>query len=81
MDAAELSRFMDVPLEVEAQVEGPRLRVSDLLALRTGSVIETDRPAGGNVDILAGASPLGVGELTAARGKVVVRVVRFRGDK
>jgi flagellar motor switch/type III secretory pathway protein FliN len=81
MDATELARFMDVPLEIEALVEGPGLRVRDLLALKTGSVIETGLPAGDNVDVLAGRSPLGLGELTSSRGKVVVRMLSFRGDE
>jgi flagellar motor switch/type III secretory pathway protein FliN len=72
---------MEVPLEVEALLEGPRLRVRDLLALKAGSVIETALPVGGNVDILAGQSRLGVGELTASRGRVVVRMLRFRGER
>jgi flagellar motor switch/type III secretory pathway protein FliN len=81
MEATDLARFMDVPLEVEALVEGPRLRVRDLLALKTGSVIETGRLAGENVDVLAGKSPLGVGELAASRGRIIVRILRFQGDK
>ena len=81
MDVTELARFMDVPLEIEALVEGPRLRVGDLLALQTGSVIETTMPAGENIDVFAGQSPLGVGELTASRGRVIVRILRFRGDR
>ena len=81
MEAIDLTRFMEVPLEVEALVEGPRLRVRDLLALRVGSVIETDRLAGENVDVVAGKSPLGVGELSAAHGKAIVRVLRFRGEE
>jgi flagellar motor switch/type III secretory pathway protein FliN len=81
METADFSRFMEVPLEVEALVEGPRLRVRELLALRVGSVIETSRLAGENVDVVAGKSPLGVGELTALHGKAVVRVLRFRGEE
>jgi flagellar motor switch/type III secretory pathway protein FliN len=81
MDATELARFIDIPLEVEAVVEGRRLSVRDLLALKAGSVIETQLPAGENVNVHAGQSPLGLGELTASRGKIVVRLLRFRGDK
>ncbi|MGD1070277.1 MAG: FliM/FliN family flagellar motor switch protein [Bryobacteraceae bacterium] len=81
MEATELARFMDVPLEIEAQIEGPRLHVRDLLDLKAGSVIETSLQAGENVDVIAGHSVLGVGELTAAGGKVVVRMLRFRGDE
>ena len=81
MEATDFTRFMEVPLEVEAVVEGPRLRVRELLALRVGSVIETSRLAGENVDVVAGKTLLGVGELTASRGKAIVRVLRFRGEE
>ena len=80
MDAIDLARFMDVPLDVEALIEGPPLCVRDLLALRNGSVIETNLPAGENIGILAGKSPLGIGELAAARGRVIVRLLRVQGE-
>jgi flagellar motor switch protein FliM len=81
MNLTRLARFMDVPLEIEALVEGPRLRVRDLLALKTGNIIETALPAGENIELRAGRSPLGAGELGASGGKVIVRVIRFRGDE
>ena len=81
MEATDLARFMDVPLEVEAVIEGPRLSVRDLLALRNGSIIETNLPAGENVGILAGKSPLGIGELATARGRAIVRLLRVQGEK
>jgi flagellar motor switch/type III secretory pathway protein FliN len=81
MEAIALARFMDVPLEVEALIEGPKLSVRDLLALKTGSVIQTALPAGENVNVLAGQSRFGAGELTASRGRVVVRMLSFRGDR
>jgi len=81
MDTPDLAPFMDVPLEIEVLIEGPRLCVRDLLALKVGSVVETERPAGENVAVLAGNSPLGVGELTASHGFVVVRMLSFRGDE
>ena len=37
--------------------------------------------AGENVDAVAGKTLLGVGELTASRGKAIVRVLRFRGEE
>jgi flagellar motor switch/type III secretory pathway protein FliN len=81
MDFTELARFMDVPLEIEALVEGPKLRVRDLIALKTGDIIETALPAGENIEVRAGQSPLGAGELAASSGKVIVRVIRFQGDE
>jgi flagellar motor switch/type III secretory pathway protein FliN len=81
MELTQLARFMDVPLEIEALVEGPKMRVRDLLALKTGNIIETAVSAGENVEVRAGRSPLGAGELAASSGKVIVRVIRFRGDE
>lgn len=81
MEASELARFMEVPLEIEALVEGRKLRVRDLLALKAGSVVETQLPAGDNVNVVAGQTPLGVGELTSSSGKVVVRLLRILGDE
>jgi flagellar motor switch/type III secretory pathway protein FliN len=81
METLDLSRFMDIPLQIEALIDGPRMRVRDLLALKAGSVIETARPAGENVDVLAGHSLLGLGELSGAGGKVIVRILMFRGDR
>jgi flagellar motor switch/type III secretory pathway protein FliN len=81
MDPTQLARFMDIPLEIEALVEGPRLRVRDLLSLTAGNVIETTLPAGENINVVAAQSLLGAGELAVSSGKVVVRILRFRGDE
>jgi len=72
--------FDDVPVEVEAAIPGPELRVSELLALRVGSVISTDWPAGENMAILAGAVRIGCGELSHATRGTIVRMVRFGGE-
>jgi flagellar motor switch/type III secretory pathway protein FliN len=81
MENSELGRFMEVPLEIEALLEGPRLSVRDVLFLKSGSIIETQLRAGENVQVLAGGSALGLGELTSSRGKVVVRMLTFRGGE
>lgn len=70
---------MGVPLPVEAVIEGPRLRISDLLALRAGSIVATLLPAGENVGVRAGGSEIGAGELTAMDGRLAVRMLSFHG--
>jgi len=72
-----MAPFMGVPLTVEAVVEGPRLKISDLLALRSGSVIATRLPAGESVGVRAGGSEIGAGELTVVDGRLAVRMVDF----
>jgi flagellar motor switch/type III secretory pathway protein FliN len=74
-----MAPFLGVPLTVEAVVEGPRLKISDLLALRAGSVIATTLSAGESVGVRAGGAEIGAGELTALDGRLAVRMLDFHG--
>ena len=78
-DLDQVAHLLDVPLEVEAVVEGSPLRVSQLLELAVGSMVVSPRAAGETVDVLAGQSFLGNGELARANGNRVVRMVSFKG--
>lgn len=77
-DSTEVAHLADIPLEVEALVAGPVLRVGELLALGVGSVLATSHPAGGNVEIFVGGAYVGAGELARATGRRVVRMVQFK---
>lgn len=79
-DLAQVGHLLDIPLEVEAVVEGYALRVSEVLELAVGSLVVTGRAAGENVDVLAGRTLLGSGELARANGHRVVRMVNFKGE-
>jgi len=76
---AQVGHLLDIPLEVEAVVEGRALCVSELLELTVGSLVVSGRAAGESVDILAGRTLLGSGELARANGHRVVRMVSFKG--
>jgi len=78
-NTTQAAHLLDIPLEVEAVVEGNPLRVSALLELTVGSLVLSGRAAGENVDVLAGESLLGSGELARANGHRVVRMVNFKG--
>lgn len=80
MHSLELARFPDVVLQVDAGLNGPVLKIDDLLALRAGSVILTGCPAGENVIVTAGQTPLGVGELGCLKGKAIVRLLGFGSE-
>jgi flagellar motor switch/type III secretory pathway protein FliN len=77
MDALDLARFPDLVLQVDAGLDGPILKINDLLALRQGSVILSGRPAGENVNVTAGRAPLGTGELGCFKGRAIVRMLSF----
>ena len=76
---AQVAHLLDIPLEVEAVVESRALRVSELLELTVGSLVVSGRAAGENVDVMAGRTLLGSGELARGNGHRVVRMVNFKG--
>jgi len=79
-DQAEIAHLLDLPLELEATLAGPALRVEELLALEVGSIIPTRAAAGESIDIFAAGAYIGSGELGGAHGKTVVRMVRFNDN-
>jgi len=77
-DHPEIAHLLDLPLALEATLTGPALRVEELLALEVGSIIPTSSAAGESVDVFASGAYIGSGELGAAHGQTVVRMVRFK---
>jgi flagellar motor switch/type III secretory pathway protein FliN len=76
-----LAPYMGMPLPVEAVIDGPSLKVKDLVALAAGSVIATSVPAGDNVQVRAGGSAIGAGELAAPGGNLIVRMLVVKGKR
>jgi flagellar motor switch/type III secretory pathway protein FliN len=81
MDSLDLARFPDIVLRVDAGLEGPVLKIDELLALRPGSIILTGRAAGANVTVTAGQAFLGTGELGCSTGRTVVRMLSFGAEE
>ena len=79
VDLQNWAHLLDISFGVEASLEGPTLRVRELLTWNVGSVVTTARAAGEDIDIFAGDAHIGAGELAASDGKIVVRMVRVRG--
>jgi flagellar motor switch/type III secretory pathway protein FliN len=80
MDSLDLARFPDIVFKVDAALDGPVLKIDELLALRPGSVVLTGRPSGGNVTVTAGQAFFGTGELGCSRGKATVRMLSFGSE-
>jgi flagellar motor switch/type III secretory pathway protein FliN len=74
-DPDQFAWLEDVPVEVEAAIAGPTLRVGQILALEEGSVISTSLPAGETVEIFAAGAPIGGGELSNSGSRTSVRMV------
>jgi flagellar motor switch/type III secretory pathway protein FliN len=73
----QFSLLNDVPVDIEAAVAGPKMRVSEILALRPGSVISTGLRAGASIDVFAGRARIGAGEFSSNGQREVIRMVRF----
>jgi flagellar motor switch/type III secretory pathway protein FliN len=79
-DPFDPARFPNLVLTVDAGLNGPTLRVDEILALRAGSLVMTGRPAGENLVVTAGQAPLGKGELGCFRGTAIVRMLSFGSE-
>ena len=76
-DTDQLAHLADVTVELRAEVERRTVRFRDLLLLRLGSVLKTDRSATDRVALLVGECRIGAGEITLTGGKTFVRVLEL----
>jgi flagellar motor switch protein FliN len=74
----EIAHLADVPLDVEIELARRIMSVRDILSLVQGSVIRMPRSAGENIDILAGGTLIGSGEIVIIEETVGVRITDFR---
>jgi flagellar motor switch protein FliN/FliY len=72
--AGDLAKLADVTLNVTVELGRTRLKVKDLLALGTGSVVELDRIAGAPVDILVNGTLIARGDVVVVDDELGVRV-------
>ena len=77
-DCQGFAHLLDVPLLVEAIVPSPTLTVGELLQLQVGSVFTTARPSAETVDLFAGETYVGAGELVESGGYAAMQMVRFK---
>ena len=65
----------DIPLRLSVEVGSTSLRLSELLDLAEGSVVELDRQANELLDILVNGTLVARGEVVTVGGKFGIRVV------
>jgi len=66
--------LMDVALEVSVELGRAHMSIADILALRTGSVIELDKLAGEPVDVSVNGTLVARGEVVVVDEKFGVRI-------
>lgn len=67
----------DVPLEVEAELGRPVLTLRELMALRPGTILTLNRPAGENLEVRAGGVLIGYGEVVVVENAAAIRLTDF----
>jgi flagellar motor switch protein FliN/FliY len=67
--------LQDIPLRLSVEVGSTSLRLSDLMDLNSGSVVELDRQSNELLDILVNGTLVAKGEVVTVNGKFGIRVV------
>jgi flagellar motor switch protein FliN/FliY len=69
--------FADVPVEVEIDLDRRMMRLRDILALTTGSIIAMPKAAGDYLDIYVAGAPVGRGEVVVLEKNIGIRIAMF----
>jgi flagellar motor switch protein FliN/FliY len=73
-EAQNLDLLMNVSLGVSAELGRCTMRVSDVLKLGKGSIVELDRAAGAPIDVLVNDRLVARGEVVAVEDRYGVRL-------
>lgn len=74
----EIGVMADVPIEIQVDLDRQIMRLGEVLDLEEGSVIQTDRSAGENIDVYIGGILGGSGEIVVTENTIGVRITDFR---
>ena len=72
---ANYALLADIPLRLSVEVGSTSLRLSELMDLNAGSVVELDRQANELLDIMVNGTLVAKGEVVTVNGKFGIRVV------
>ena len=73
----EVAHIANIPIEVEVQLDQRWMKLSEILSLEEGSIIEMQRSAGDNIDIYIGARLAAFGEIVIIESIMGVRITDF----
>lgn len=74
----EIAPIQDVPLEIGVELDRHTMTIREILELSVGSVIQTHRSAGENIDIYVGRTLVAHGEIVIVENSMGVRITNFR---
>ncbi|MCP5119822.1 MAG: hypothetical protein GY953_54180 [bacterium] len=73
----QVAHLADIPIEIEVELDRQLMTVRQILGLDRGSVIQLDRSAGENIDILIGEALVAFGEIVILEEHMGVRITDF----
>ena len=73
----QIAHIADVRVEVEVQLDRRWMKLSEILELDEGSILEMRRSAGENIDIYVGSTLLAFGEIVIIENIMGVRITDF----
>ena len=74
----EAALILDVPLEVEVELDRRVLKIRQILELEPDSVIRMNRSAGENLDVRIGGALVGFGEIVVTETSTGIRLTDFK---
>jgi len=77
----EVAHIGNVAIEVEVQLDCRWLKLSEILALEEGSIIELNRSAGENIDVFVGKKLIASGEIVIIESAMGVRITDFNFER
>lgn len=73
-DASELERILEIPLEIHVELGRRRMRISELLSVGTGGILELNTQAGAPLSLYANQTLIAQGEAVVVGERYGVRV-------
>jgi flagellar motor switch protein FliN len=77
----EIAHIANVPIEIEVQLDRRWMKLSEILVLEEGSVIEMNRSAGENIDVFIGKKLVAFGEIVIIETTMGVRITDFNFEQ
>ncbi len=77
----EIAHIANVPIEVEVQLDRRFMKISEILSLEEGSIVEMERSAGENIDIYIGSRLAAFGEIVIIENIMGVRITDFNIER
>jgi flagellar motor switch protein FliN/FliY len=73
----EIAHLADVPVKLEIELDRKLRPLEEILNWEVGGVIWLSRSAGKNLNVLAGGTPLGSGEIVILESNFGIRLTDF----